>query len=57
LQIVPHFGYYLVKDQTGKTVAQGSLELCERIAAGEPRTITLPGDLFEEAYHGMGNVG
>lgn len=48
LTIVPEWStrsYYLVKDAAGKTVAQGSYELCALVAARLP-IFSGPGDLF-----------
>jgi hypothetical protein len=39
--------YWIVHDATGRTVAQGSREMCERRAAGWDGLAEGQGDLFE----------
>lgn len=40
--------YYVVRDATGRVVAQGSREMCERRAAGWSGLVEGQGDLFDD---------
>lgn len=48
MTVVPLNGYWVVRNAEGHTIAQGSRELCELVAAGKVGMISMQADLFEE---------
>lgn len=51
MKIVPEptqGAYYIVKDNTGRTISQGSFEMCQKVVAGELGSFCNTADLFAD---------